>query len=138
MSAPVAVVVGLLAREDGSLLLCQRPPGKSYALEWEFPGGKVEPGERPEQALVRELQEELGIETVLGPLLHEKVSFYADGGNFAVAYYLVESWSGDITNRVFADLHWVRPERLPEYPILSGNREICERLAQGGSAGLLP
>jgi len=119
-------------REDGRVLLCQRSAERSYPLEWEFPGGKVEPGESSGDALARELREELGIEAVIGRLLHEKVSYYADGGNFAVGYYLVEQWSGEIRNNVFADMEWVELDALPRYEILSGNREFCERLASNG------
>ena len=132
MSAPVAVAVALLAREDGRVLLCQRSAERSYALQWEFPGGKVEPGESAGEALARELREELAIEAVVGRLLHEKISYYADGGNFAVGYYLVEQWSGELRNNVFADMRWVELGEIPRYEILAGNREFCERLASEG------
>jgi 8-oxo-dGTP diphosphatase len=136
MNPPIAVVVGVLFRPDGTLLLCQRSAEKNYPLQWEFPGGKVEPGESAVDALVRELREELAIEAVVGSLLHEKTAHYANGGTFAVAYYRIESWSGEIRNQVFADLHWVYPGDLMDYDILAGNREFCERLAAGDPAGL--
>lgn len=131
MSAPIAVVVGLLTDTEGRILLCQRPEGKSYAFQWEFPGGKVEPGESAHEALVRELREELGIEAEIGPLLHSKTSNYSDGGLFAVGYYAVTAWEGTICNLGFADLQWIDPPLLPTFDLLSGNVELCGMLASG-------
>ena len=134
--APIAVAVALLRREDGRVLLCQRPEGKTYALQWEFPGGKLEPGESYEEALRRELMEELAITVEAGRLLHEQTAHYKDGGAFAVGYYLVEHWSGEPANRGFADMQWVTLVELPGYDILAGNREFCVRLAAEGLAPL--
>lgn len=129
---PVSVAVGILRRDDGRVLLCQRPEGKSYALQWEFPGGKLEQDESSEQALRRELMEELAIEVQVGRLLHEQVSHYHDGGTFAVGYYLVEQWQGELINRNFADMRWVAPSEIPGFDILAGNREFCAWLAEQG------
>lgn len=128
----IAVAVAIMMRGDGCVLLCQRPPGKSYPLQWEFPGGKLEAGETAAQALRRELMEELAVDTAVGRLLHEQVSHYPDGGTFAVRYYLVESWDGEIRNEGFADMQWVGLAELPSYDILAGNREFCVRLAAEG------
>ncbi len=136
MSAPVAVAVALICNDEGKVLLCQRPPGKSYALQWEFPGGKLEPGERSDQALVRELAEELAIRAEAGPLLHRQISHYADGGTFAVEYYLVERWTGALRNIIFADTRWVSLAELPDFDILAGNREFCQQLADSGLPNL--
>jgi 8-oxo-dGTP diphosphatase len=135
MSHPVAVAVALIMNPDGKVLLCQRPPGKSYALQWEFPGGKLEAGEGSPEALARELREELEIDAEVGPLLHRQVSHYTDGGTFAVEYYLVERWDGTMRNIVFADTRWVELAELPGFDILAGNREFCERLAAEGVGG---
>ncbi len=124
----IAVVVGLLTNARGEILLGQRPAHKSYPLQWEFPGGKVEPGESPAEALARELAEELAIDAVAGQLLFSKTSFYADGGNFAVGYYAVEQWSGSIVNHAFATVQWVAPASFAAYDILAGNRENCDLL----------
>ncbi len=132
MNTAVAVAVAILQREDGQVLLCQRPPGKSYALQWEFPGGKLEPGETAEEALRRELMEELAIEATVDTLLYEQVSEYSDGGTFAVGYYLVHEWMGEIRNGGFADMHWVGLTDLSSYDILAGNRDFCARLADQG------
>ncbi|MBS1913658.1 MAG: (deoxy)nucleoside triphosphate pyrophosphohydrolase [Bacteroidetes bacterium] len=131
MNAPIAVVVGLLCSDDGRILLCQRPAGKSYALHWEFPGGKVEPGESTAEALVRELHEELGIEAEIGPMLHNTISHYTDGGLFAVAYFSITQWSGAVANMGFADIQWVEPAMLTTFDILAGNVELCTMLARG-------
>ncbi|HVZ41768.1 MAG TPA: (deoxy)nucleoside triphosphate pyrophosphohydrolase [Candidatus Kapabacteria bacterium] len=131
MSAPIAVVVGLLSNSDGRILLCQRPAGKPYALQWEFPGGKVEPGESAAEALARELREELGIEAEIGPMLHNTTSRYTDGGLFAVAYYGVTQWNGAIANMGFADIQRVEPAMLTAFDILAGNVELCTMLARG-------
>ena len=132
MSHPVAVAVALIVSRDGKVLLCERPQGKSYALQWEFPGGKLEPGESSSEALARELREELEIDAEVGELLHRQVSHYADGGTFAVEYYLVERWSGAMRNMVFADIRWVELTELPSFDILAGNRDFCAELAMRG------
>lgn len=124
----MVVVVGVLLGPEGRVLLGQRPAHKSYALAWEFPGGKVEPGEAPEAALVRELREELAIRAVPSALLFRATASYRDGGTFDVGYYLVEEWTGDIENRAFADVRWLLPSEILGYDILEGNREFCERL----------
>jgi len=134
----IAVAVGILRLADGRILLCQRPEGKSYALQWEFPGGKLEPGESSREALRRELMEELAIEAEIGALLHEQVAHYRDGGTFAVGYYLIEQWHGELINRNFADMRWLAPEELPEFDVLDGNRQFCARLATEGLPPAVP
>ncbi len=130
MSKATEVAVGIMYREDGSVLLCQRSPSKSYPLQWEFPGGKHEEGETSSQTLKRELHEELGIIAEIGPVLHHQVAYYEDGGSFAVTYHRVDRWHGEIINRVFADICWVHPLEFIRYQILSGNREICQILLE--------
>jgi 8-oxo-dGTP diphosphatase len=130
MKSPVAVAVALIRRKDGCLLLGQRPASGSYPLKWEFPGGKLEPGETSQSALVRELREELGIEAAIGGLYHEQVAHYADNGTFSVCYFLVDNWQGEIANRAFADLRWVPQTELIDFDILEGNRDICTKLAR--------
>lgn len=132
MNTPVAVAVALIMNADGRVLLCQRPPGKSYALQWEFPGGKLEAGESFPEALARELREELEIDAEIGDLIGRQVSHYADGGTFAVEYYLVERWTGAMRNIVFADTRWVLLTELPTFDILAGNRDFCAGLAARG------
>lgn len=123
----IGVSVGILRMGD-KVLLCQRNETARYALQWEFPGGKIEDGESPEIALARELFEELNIEAIIGELLHKEESEYPDGGKFMVHFYVVEKFIGEMKNRVFRTFEWVSPENLLEFPILEGNVEICRKL----------
>ncbi len=103
---------------DGRVLLAQRPPGKAMAGLWEFPGGKIDCGETPEQALKRELREELGIETwesCLAPLTFASHS-YPDF-HLLMPLFVCRKWQGHPTARENQSLAWVRPARLTEYPM---------------------
>jgi 8-oxo-dGTP diphosphatase len=103
---------------DGRVLLAQRPPGKSMAGLWEFPGGKVEPGETPEAALIRELQEELGINTwksCLAPLTFASHAY--DGFHLLMPLFVCRRWEGVPSPREGQTLAWVKPERLRDYPM---------------------
>lgn len=103
---------------DGRVLLAQRPAGKSMAGLWEFPGGKVEPGETPEAALIRELHEELGIDTwasCLAPLTFASHS-YADF-HLLMPLFACRRWQGIVTPREGQTLTWVRARDLGEYPM---------------------
>ena len=113
------VVACALLDADGRILLAQRPPGKSMAGLWEFPGGKIGEGETPEAALIRELREELGVETraaCLAPL------FFASHGyedfHLLMPLYVCRRWQGEPMPREGQNLAWVRPERLRDYPML--------------------
>ena len=103
---------------DGRILLTQRPPGKSMAGLWEFPGGKVEPNETPEAALIRELHEELGIDTwksCLAPLFFASHS-YPDF-HLLMPLFACRRWDGIATGREGQALAWVRPDKLRDYPM---------------------
>lgn len=103
---------------EGRVLLAQRPEGKSMAGLWEFPGGKVEPGETPEAALVRELHEELGIETwdsCLAPLTFASHS-YADF-HLLMPLFACRKWAGIPRPREGQTLAWARPNELRNYPM---------------------
>ncbi len=127
----VSVAV-LLARPsaDSHVLLCQRLPSARYGLKWEFPGGKVEPGETPREAIIRELQEELGILEPVVHELHREQSEYADGGRFDVHYFLCTSWLNPPQNRVFHDLLWTSATEVSTFDILEGNRAFCAVLPE--------
>ena len=107
-----------LVDPDGRVLLAQRPDGKPMAGLWEFPGGKVEAGERPEETLIRELEEELGIvvkEACLAPLTFASHT-YPDF-HLLMPLYVCRRWDGMVTAREGQGLAWVRPNRLREYPM---------------------
>jgi 8-oxo-dGTP diphosphatase len=114
----VLVSAVALIDPDGRVLLAQRPEGKSLAGLWEFPGGKVDPGETPEAALIRELREELGIETkasCLAPLTFASHSY--DDFHLLMPLFACRRWEGTATGREGQTLAWVRPEKLRDYPM---------------------
>ena len=119
MSAKFVLVVACaLIDPDSRVLIAQRPPGKSMAGLWEFPGGKVEPGERPEQSLMRELREELGIavkEECLAPLTFAS-HLYPDF-HLLMPLYVCRRWEGFVEAREGQQLKWVRPPELRNYPM---------------------
>ena len=117
MKIVLVSAVALIA-PDGRVLLAQRPEGKSLAGLWEFPGGKVDPGETPEAALIRELREELGIETkasCLAPLTFASHSY--DDFHLLMPLFACRRWEGIATGREGQTLAWVRPEKLRDYPM---------------------
>ena len=124
------VVAGLLVR-DGQVLICQRRPDQPMALQWEFPGGKIEQGESPEQALSRELQEELGILAAIGPRVTHIRHNYRHGGAVDLQFFAVPSFSGELVNKIFHQLKWVKLEDLPEYEFLAADRGLIRDLAAG-------
>ena len=114
----VLVVAVALIDVDGRVLIAQRPEGKALAGLWEFPGGKVEPGERPEQALIRELNEELGIdvnEACLAPFVFASHAY--ESFHLLMPLYLCRRWSGVVVKREHAALAWVKPNMLSDYPM---------------------
>jgi len=114
----VVVAACALVDPDGRVLLAQRPQGKPMAGLWEFPGGKVETGERPEETLIRELEEELGIvvkEACLAPLTFASHT-YPDF-HLLMPLYVCRRWDGRVTAKEGQGLVWVRPNRLREYPM---------------------
>ena len=114
----VLVAACALVDADGRVLIAQRPEGKQLAGLWEFPGGKVDPGERPEQALIRELNEELGInvsEACLAPFVFASHAY--DSFHLLMPLYLCRRWQGVVVNREHAALAWVKPNRLSDYPM---------------------
>ena len=130
MSETVRVVVGIIPHND-TILLCQRKPVARYGLKWEFPGGKMLEDETPEDALARELNEELGISIRAVHPVFQTTNRYDDGGRFAVTYFVVDGYAGKVVNYEFHNLAWVRVEDLLKYDILEGNREIVHQMIQG-------
>jgi 8-oxo-dGTP diphosphatase len=122
------VAVGILTR-GGLVLACQRKKSALYPFQWEFPGGKIEPGESPAQALIRELREELGITATPGKEFHTQEWDYGDH-SYRVYYYIVGRFEGEPVNHVFETIKWVKPEELMGMEILEGNREVVRMLAE--------
>lgn len=114
----VLVAAAALVDADHRVLIAKRPEGKAMAGLWEFPGGKVETGERPEEALLRELREELGVETqsaCLAPLTFASHAY--DDFHLLMPLYVIRRWQGTPSAREGQELAWVRPNRLRDYPM---------------------
>ncbi len=101
------------------------------ALQWEFPGGKIEQGEEPEAALARELNEELGITATIGRRVTRIRHNYRHGGAVDLQFFVVNQFAGEIANRIFNDLRWVKLSVLPEYDFLPADRGLVKELAAG-------
>ena len=129
MSAPpVRVAAAVLLRPDGQVLLAQRPPGKAYAGYWEFPGGKLEAGESPHAALVRELREELGIVVRrAAPWLVQE--FVYPHAHVELHFYRVYEWSGEIFGHDGQAFAWQTPGAWNAAPLLPANTRILSALA---------
>ncbi len=114
----VLVVAAALIDADDRVLIARRPPGKPMAGLWEFPGGKVSPGETPEDALIRELREELAIEVCdncLAPYVFASHTYH--DFHLLMPLYITRSWEGEIEPREGQELKWVRAVRLADYPM---------------------
>jgi 8-oxo-dGTP diphosphatase len=124
------VAAGLIVR-GGEVLIGQRRPDQPMALLWEFPGGKIEAGESAEQALARELDEELGIRAAVGPHITHIRHNYRHGGAVDLQFFAVHEFSGEIENRIYHEVRWVRLEDLPGYNFLAADRNLIRDLAAG-------
>ena len=125
----VLVVAAALVDADGRVLIAERPPGKAMAGYWEFPGGKVRPGEAPEAALIRELREELSIETrdsCLAPFTFASHAY--DDFRLLMPLYLCRRWWGMVTPQEGQRVKWVRPMRLADEPMLPADRPVVAML----------
>ena len=123
------VVACALIDADKRVLLAQRPPGKPMAGLWEFPGGKLEVGERPEASLIRELDEELGItvaEPCLAPLTF--ASYGYETFHLLMPLYICRRWEGMVTAREGQNLAWVRANKLRDYPMLPADIPLIPHL----------
>jgi 8-oxo-dGTP diphosphatase len=125
----ILVAAVALIDVDGRVLLAERPAGKHLAGTWEFPGGKVDPGETPEGALIRELQEELGIDVdaaCLAPFTfasHDYETFH-----LLMPLYLCRKWKGIVTPREGQRLKWVRPAQFGDYPMPPADKPLVTML----------
>ncbi len=128
---PIKVATGLLLR-DGAVLMCQRKGSKIYPLHWEFPGGKLEPGESSEQALHRELFEELHISIANPEAWWHEVATYSNGITYDLTYYLIREFEGELHNTEFESIAWIEANQLSELQHLSGNANIIALLIHEG------
>jgi 8-oxo-dGTP diphosphatase len=125
----VLVVACALIDPDGRVLIAQRPEGKALAGLWEFPGGKLEPGERPEAALIRELHEELGIavkEACLAPLTFASHAY--EDFHLLMPLYICRRWEGLAISKEGQNLAWVRPNKLRDYPMPAADIPLIPHL----------
>jgi len=100
-------------------------------LKWEFPGGKIEEGEQPRDALRRELEEELGIIAMIGDEIARIQHEYPNGGMVELRFYLVREYQGEIENRIFREIQWAAPSDLPKYDFLEADLTLVKDLAAG-------
>jgi 8-oxo-dGTP diphosphatase len=124
-------VVAALILKDGKVLVCQRTRHQTMPLKWEFPGGKIEEGEQPRDALRRELEEELGIDAIVDDELARIKHEYPNGAMVELRFYTVRKFQGEIENRIFRDLQWALPKDLPTYDFLEADLTLVNDLAAG-------
>jgi 8-oxo-dGTP diphosphatase len=124
-------VVAAVIEKGGKLLVCQRTRHQTMPLKWEFPGGKIEEGEQPRDALRRELQEELGIEARIGDEIARVKHIYPNGSAVELRFYVVREYGGELENRIFRDMQWALPEALPSYDFLEADASLVKDLAAG-------
>ena len=119
----VQVVAAIIERR-GRILICRRKPEQSHPLKWEFPGGKVEPGETPEQALARELQEELDITGARGGEIMRYQYTYPGKDAILLIFFRVTQFGGEPRNVVFQEMRWEPAAKLAEFDFLEGDTEF--------------
>ncbi len=130
-----ALILRPAASENGNatqeILICQRKPDQPMSLKWEFPGGKVEDGETSEQALARELDEELGITAQIGRQVAHVRHKYRNGGAIDLQFFRVDEYQGPLENRIFNDMRWESFEHLLRYDFLAADLGLIRDLSQG-------
>ena len=124
-------VVAALILRDGKMLICQRTKHQPMPLKWEFPGGKIETGEQPRDALRRELEEEIGIDARIGDEVARIQHVYRTGNVVELRFFSVPEYQGEIENRIFSDVQWVERAKLPEYDFLDADLQLVKDLAAG-------
>ncbi|MGH9494306.1 MAG: (deoxy)nucleoside triphosphate pyrophosphohydrolase [Candidatus Sulfotelmatobacter sp.] len=124
-------VVAALIVKAGKLLVCQRTRHQTMPLKWEFPGGKIEEGEQPRDALRRELEEELGITATIGNEVARIHHEYPNGGMVELRFFEVRQYSPEIENRIFRDVQWAEPKSLPSFDFLEADLTLVRDLAAG-------
>jgi 8-oxo-dGTP diphosphatase len=124
------VVAGILVRGD-EVLCCQRAESDPMPFRWEFPGGKIEANESPEEALRRELVEELQIHAEIGPLIEAIRHSYKAEVVIELSFFRVDRWSGEIRNIVFHEVRWVRRAEMIALDFLEADKPLVQEIAAG-------
>jgi 8-oxo-dGTP diphosphatase len=124
------VVAALIVR-NGKILVCQRTKHQTMPLKWEFPGGKIEEGEQPRNALRRELEEELGIDAAIGDEVARLRHEYKSGSAVDLRFFVVRDFGGEMENRIFRDMQWAAPAELPAFDFLEADLKLVSDLAVG-------
>jgi len=124
------VVAALIVR-GGKILICQRTKHQTMPLKWEFPGGKIEEGEQPRDALRRELDEELGIDATVGNEVARIRHEYKSGNSVELRFYVVHEFRGELENRIFKDMQWVERKDLPSFDFLEADLKLVSDVAAG-------
>ena len=132
----IVEVAAAVIERDGLILIGQRKPRGRHGLKWEFPGGKVEPGETARDALARELREELGIEARIGDEIERYDFSYSAGNVTRLIFFQVTEFTGEPVNLDFAQIAWAPRNRLPDFDFLEGDVEFVRRLAATTLGGL--
>jgi 8-oxo-dGTP diphosphatase len=131
MGKPVIKVVAAVIERNGRILVGQRRRSDSHGLKWEFPGGKVERGEKPSAALARELEEELGIQARVGSEIIRYFHEYPKRATILLMFFRVSEFIGEPQSLAFESIVWESPEKLPQYDFLDGDVDFVRRLASG-------
>ncbi len=124
------VVAAMMVR-GSRVLICQRTEQQAFALQWEFPGGKVEAGEELAAALVRELREELGISATAGREIATVRHKYAEGLGVELHFFLVREFEGETENRIFREVRWEERKELDAESFLEADRDVVRRIRSG-------
>lgn len=124
------VVAALIVR-NGRILVCQRTRHQTMPLKWEFPGGKIEAGEQPRDALRRELDEELGIDAVIGDEISRICHEYPNHASVELRFFVVAEYFGKLQNKIFRDIQWAERRRLPDFDFLEADLTLVQDLAGG-------